>query len=124
MIVDPEEIRDQRHHQAPQRPHQGPAGTAEPSVLEQTRQMLARERAGDELAEPCRLLATVRGDRRPIGVAELRQAIAEVARDEGLDVDVVRHWLDRALQSEGSNLQAWEQQLRRPRPRLGKGGSA
>ena len=118
---DPEEFQGQRRTTTPLRPRQGEAAEATPSTfeLERTMARLARDRAGDELAEPIRLLATIRGDRRPFTVAELNQAVAEVAAAEGLDAQAVRTMLDRALLSEGSSLQAWEQQLRRPRPRLG-----
>jgi hypothetical protein len=121
VIRDPEELRETRQQRrAPAPLNEPPQGSVESFELERTMQRLAAERACDDMARPRQWLCRVRGDLRPGSVCELHEAIATVASENGVTLDVVRRELDRALVAEGGNLEQWEQQLRRPRPRLGK----
>lgn len=128
-MIDVEELAEQRRQVTP-RSAGNPAGAAEsadgsaectsPQFLD-TQRMLREQRAGDRTFEARRLLAIIRADRRPTDVASLRAAITTEAAAEGMTVADVHEHLDRALRLEDSSLSEWEKQLRRPKPRLGRG---
>lgn len=121
MIHDPEELRETRQQRRARAPlNEPPQGSADSFELDRTMQRLAAERAGDDMARPRQWLCRVRGDLRPGSVSELREAIATAAAENGVTPDVVRRELDRALVAEGGNLEQWEKELRRPRPRIGR----
>ncbi len=129
MMLDPEQLAEQRRKAAPRAADRSAAsapGTADCTspTFQATARMLAEQRAGDRTFEARRLLAIVRADRRPVDAATLRAAIATVAADDGMAEADVREHLNRALVLEDSSLAAWEQQLRRPKPRLGRGADA
>lgn len=124
MIHDPEQIRDERREllrpERPATPAAAAASTPAPWPTEsQTLEMLAKLR-GQEF-DGRRWLCIARSDRRPSSSFELARVLREIAKAEGVPLEVVRDSVDGALQAEQSDLATWSALLDRPRPSLGRG---
>ena len=123
MTYDPEQIRDERRElPRPERSDAPASPPPEPSKeARDTIALLARLRDGEQGFNGRRWLCIARSDRRPSSSFELARVLREIAKAEGVPLEVVCDSVDKALEGENSSLAAWSDQLDRPRPVLGRG---